>query len=174
MILLLVLLLLLPRHAHCTSWPCTRSKNHGSFSVLSDGSCIFAGTAADEKGDDNANRFMGEVPKTSRGSWAAGSARALYEVGDGTPATVDGFPNVGTLELSGNSPDDRGIIAMDTATWDIVFPTRPSHYTEGITLIALLEDDDRLTLTNLNIQAYTRSQIWKIYTQLTEIISESK
>ena len=158
--MILLLLLLFPRHALCTSWPCTRSKNHGSFSVLSDGSCIFAGTAADEKGDDNANRFFGEVLQTSRGSWAAGQARALYEVGNGNPAAIDGFPNVGALELSGNSPDDRGIIAMDTATWDIVFPTRPSHYTEGIALIALLEDDDRLTLTNLNIQAYTRSQIW--------------
>jgi hypothetical protein len=84
-------------------------------------------------------------------------------VGNGNPDTLDKFPDVGALELSGNSPEDRGIIAMDTASWDIIFPTRvglTARYTEGIALIALLEDDDRLVLNNLNIQAYTRTQIW--------------
>ena len=159
--LLLILIFLLPRHAHCnpTSWPCDRSRNHGSFFVLSDGSCTFAGTAADEQGGDNANRFFGEVLKNDRPGWPKGTARALYEVGNGNPNTLDKFPNVGALELSGNSPEDRGIIAMDTASWDIVFPDF-GNLRQGIALIALLDGDDRLVLNNLNIQAYTRTQIW--------------
>jgi hypothetical protein len=148
---LLLIFFVFLKYSLASRWLCDRSQNHGTFTIPTDENiCKFNAIATDEaKYDVYHRRFDKPLP--------------IHDIGHGRVApTDDTFQNIGSLSLIGPSSNNRGIISLNTSSFDTIFPSRTSNSRlfEGITLFGLHENDDKLELTNLIVRAYTRDQIW--------------